>query len=126
MLVSLSSNKTRRGQTASVHILVLEAFVGPKPKGMEGCHYDGDFSNNKLENLRWDTHLANEADKKRHGTGNVGIRNPAAKLSEDDVREIRRLYATGKFSMSKLARMYNISVGNVHPIIRRVIWKHVV
>lgn len=54
--------------TKSVHRLVLEAFVGPCPFGMEGCHGDGDPFNNKLDNLRWDTHQANMHDGIRHGT----------------------------------------------------------
>ncbi len=50
----------------SVHQLVLETFVGPRPEGMEACHYpDDDKSNNRLENLRWDTHGENAKDKYR-------------------------------------------------------------
>jgi hypothetical protein len=51
-----------------VHRLVLRAFKGPCPLGMEGCHNDGDAANNALENLRWDTHLENIRDQARHGT----------------------------------------------------------
>lgn len=51
-----------------VHRLVLEAFVGPCPEGMEGCHGDGDPTNNSLGNLRWDTATSNQLDKVRHGT----------------------------------------------------------
>lgn len=51
-----------------VHRLVLEAFVGPRPDGTEGCHGDGDPGNNRLTNLRWDTRSANTYDKVRHGT----------------------------------------------------------
>lgn len=50
-----------------VHQLVLEAFVGPCPPGMEGCHWDDNKENNALRNLRWDTHSANELDKVRNG-----------------------------------------------------------
>lgn len=53
--------------TKLVHTLVLEAFVGPRPVGMEACHYDGDKTNNILTNLRWDTKKANEADAVRVG-----------------------------------------------------------
>jgi hypothetical protein len=53
-----------------VHHLVLLAFVGPRPSGMECCHGDGNNGNNKLSNLRWDTHASNEADKLKHGTDN--------------------------------------------------------
>lgn len=56
-----------RRQSRSVHTLVLEAFVGPCPDGLEACHWDGDNTNNHLTNLRWDTHIANMADMTRHG-----------------------------------------------------------
>lgn len=51
-----------------IHRLVLEAFVGPRPEGLEGCHWNGDPTDNRLVNLRWDTRKANSADSVRHGT----------------------------------------------------------
>ena len=51
-----------------VHVLVLEAFVGPRPDGFQACHNDGNRLNNHAYNLRWDTIEANHADKIRHGT----------------------------------------------------------
>jgi hypothetical protein len=51
-----------------VHLLVLEAFVGPRPKGLEACHNNGDCQDNRVENLRWDTHEANMQDQIKHGT----------------------------------------------------------
>lgn len=51
-----------------VHRLVLSAFVGEAPVGTEGCHNDGDCTNNRLENLRWDTRSENLYDRVRHGT----------------------------------------------------------
>lgn len=50
-----------------IHQLVLTAFVGPCPLGMECCHGDGDRANNRLTNLRWDTRSANQQDTLRHG-----------------------------------------------------------
>src|SRR5688500_4928598 len=46
----------RNGETVQerIHRLVLMAFVGPCPAGMEGCHNDGNPLNNALDNLRWD------------------------------------------------------------------------
>lgn len=60
----------RRGQQRirPVAVLVLEAFVGPRPHpDWHGCHNDGDPYNNRLSNLRWDTAAANAQDKIRHG-----------------------------------------------------------
>lgn len=54
-------------RTKSVHRLVLTAFVGPCPEGMECCHNNGVHSDNRLVNLRWDTRSANMNDRFRHG-----------------------------------------------------------
>ena len=50
-----------------VATLVLLAFAGPRPPGMEACHANGDASDDRLENLRWDTSSANKFDTVRHG-----------------------------------------------------------
>lgn len=54
-----------------IHHLVLEAFVGPKPLGMYGCHRDDDPTNNRLDNLYWGTPADNTADCLRNGTHNM-------------------------------------------------------
>lgn len=51
----------------TVHSLVLEAFVEPRPDGVHACHNDGDPTNNHLDNLRWDSRLENNRDIVRHG-----------------------------------------------------------
>lgn len=50
----------------TVHRLVLEAFVGPRPDGMECRHLDGDPANNRLANLAWGSPVENASDRKRH------------------------------------------------------------
>lgn len=50
-----------------VHRLVLEAFVGPCPPGMEARHLSGDPGGNRLENLEWGTPSENNRDILRHG-----------------------------------------------------------
>ena len=55
-----------------VHRLVLLAFRGAPPPGMECRHLDGDPGNNQLSNLVWGTRKQNAADTIRHG------RNPFA------------------------------------------------
>ncbi len=63
--VALCANGEQR--TCSIHKLVMEAFVGPCPDGLEVCHNNGDPSDNRLENLRYDTKSANQYDRVRHG-----------------------------------------------------------
>lgn len=52
--------------------IVLESFIAKKPINCECCHADGNALNNKIENLRWDTHKNNEKDKILHGTYGAG------------------------------------------------------
>jgi hypothetical protein len=50
-----------------VHRLVLEAFVGPCPEGMQGCHRDDDPANNRLDNLEWGTPKQNQSQSHERG-----------------------------------------------------------
>src|SRR5262249_27903182 len=55
-----------------VNVLILWAFTGSRPDGLEAAHLDGDRSNNRVENLAWKTHAENIADKAGHGTVRKG------------------------------------------------------
>ncbi len=102
-------------------ILVLEAFVGPRPDGMECCHKDGNCLNDSLGNLRWDTSAANKADMVRHGTRPRGeaIRN--SKLTADAVREIR----VSGGPLKPLAEKHGVTTTLISLILRRKVWAHV-
>jgi len=102
--VTLSDDEGRKVQRG-VHQLVLEAFVGPVPDGMETCHNDGNPTNNSLANLRYDTHRENTLDMVRHGTY----------MPESDVVAIRERYASGD-GASAIARAYGISTSHVTSI----------
>lgn len=65
LMVTLSNGG--RHTTHRIHVLVLEAFRGPRPKEREGAHDDGDKENCRLENLLWKTVAANRRDIVRHG-----------------------------------------------------------
>lgn len=69
----LSSNKyftvtIGRGNTRTVHSLVAEAFLGPRPEGMEVLHIDGSRDNNHVSNLRYGTRSQNIQDAVALGT----------------------------------------------------------
>ncbi len=112
-----------------VHALVLEAFVGPCPPGMQCRHLDGNPRNNRLDNLCWGTPVEDAQDKRRHGTlaSLAGKANGRARLTEEDVREIRRLGNEGRLSSGRIALRFRYRVlgAEVRKIIRRETWKHV-
>ena len=99
----------------SVHSIVLETFVGPRPKGFYGCHNNGDKSDNRLVNLRWDSPKENQADRVRHGNGQHGEKNGSAKLTDAQVQEIRLLRKQGK-TYQWIADKIGSTRANVHVI----------
>lgn len=54
--------------TRKVHSVVAETFLGPRPKGYNVCHRNGDGSDNRLSNLCYDTQSRNIRDSVVHGT----------------------------------------------------------
>ena len=45
--------KDNRYKQRTVHQLVLETFIGPRPPGAVASHKDGDVHNNEVSNLEW-------------------------------------------------------------------------
>lgn len=117
--------KLEGGRTFGVHRLVLLAFVGPCPEGMEGCHNDGNPHNNALSNLRWDSDKANQADRERHGRTARGVRNGKSVLGDERVRYARARFAAGGITRAQLARELGITWNNLNAILNRETWKHV-
>jgi hypothetical protein len=73
----------------SVHTMVLDAFVGPRPGGLVGTHVDGTRDNNRLINLSWRTQGENMRDKILHGTVQRGENGSRVKLTSAEVAAIR-------------------------------------
>lgn len=106
------------GRFQLVHRMVLETFRGPCPDGMLACHGNGVRTDNRLENLRWDTPEANCADELLHGTSNRGMANNTAKLTESDVLYIRR----SPEATSVLARRFGVTRVHIQGIRKRKTW----
>jgi hypothetical protein len=95
-----------------VHVIVLESFVGPRPKGMQVCHNNGKPDDNRLENLRWDSPKNNVQDRKKHGTYQYGEKNHQFKYSKELKQEIIASLESAKI----LAKRLNISEGAIYSI----------
>lgn len=125
-----------RQKTAVVHRLVAEAFHGPCPEGHECNHKNGVKDDNRVENLEWVTRSENQLHAYRIGLNEPnsgcwssedvrGESHHKAKVTEDDVREIRDRYAGGGISQDTLAQEYGVTQAVVSKMIRRDTWSHV-
>lgn len=110
MQVSLGRDKKRY-----VHDLVAKAFIGPKPEGVETCHNDGDKSNNRADNIRYDTPSENQRDMVRHGTRN------RSRLTEPEVIQILDALQGGA-PASAIAEAFGVSKSAVYNISARRTW----
>lgn len=119
--VGLSQNNKRK--TYAIHVLVLEAFCGPRPPGLFACHRDGNKTNNHVSNLYWGTPKQNTADRIAHGTDQRGEKNHNAKMNDEMVKEIWRLKADNIKQRTIAARL-GITEFDVNRIVRRKAWKH--
>lgn len=116
-----------RNHKKFVHNLILEAFVGPKPKSWYECrHLDGNKRNNILSNLKWGTPKQNGEDKVRLGEvpSHVGEKNPFADIDEKMAIKIKYLLMLG-FKPKKITEILNISKHIVHHISKGSNWTHV-
>jgi hypothetical protein len=124
LIVSISRGGGDK-KTITLHRLILLSFVGPRPKGMEARHLDGNKLNNRISNLQWGTPQENIKDRIAHGNGYQGVRVKCAVLNDDLVRGIRRLGAEGHMRAT-IARIIGCSPGAVGHVLRGESWKHVI
>lgn len=108
-----------------VHRLVLNAFLGLCPKGMECRHLDGNPQNNSLSNLTWGTHLENMDDMVRHGHCCNGEKSHHAKLTDAEVLAIRDIKTYLGWSHNRVAKFFNVSKSTVSLISLRKTWTHI-
>lgn len=97
------------------HVLVLEAFVGPRPVGKETRHLNGVPNDNNLDNLVWGTPVENSADMDQHGHLYRGDQHPNAKLSNDQIEVIR----SSRLGQKLLGHIYGVSQQHISDIQNR-------
>lgn len=101
------------------HRLVWRAMNGPIPDGLTINHKNGVKDDNRPENLEIVTPSENTKHAYRIGLMDEhGERNPAAKLSDEAVKAIRLLYATGEFTMEAIGRLFGVRFQQVSRIVR--------
>lgn len=90
-------------------------------------HLDGNPLNNKITNLEWCSYYNNNIHALETGLRNPvkGIRIVSTKLSECDVRDIRKLYSDTNLTMKQLSERYNICPQQVRKVLTREAWSHI-
>jgi hypothetical protein len=108
---------------ALAHRYVCKVVKGPPPTPKhEAAHScgNGHLGCVNPNHLEWKTRTENAADMVVHGTLALGERHGMAKLTEDAVREIRRL--RGVVQQAELANRYGISTRNIREVQSRRTW----
>lgn len=116
--------KNGKTHTLYIHQLMMLLFFGPGDEGREVCHNNGDCTDNRIDNIRWDTRSGNQRDRVEHGTDSRGSKHPMAKLNEADVIVIRRLKKEG-WTIQAISERYGVSRLPISLLLSGKTWKHV-
>lgn len=112
-----------KGRHRYVHRLIYEEAVGPVPEGMEVRHKCNNGMCANIWHLVVGTPLENAQDKEAHGTHSRGERSGKAKLSNEQVIEMRRLYAEGWTSYA-LSSRYGLDHSAIWRVVTGQRWAH--
>ena len=130
--VTLCENKVQR--QLSVHRLVLFHFYRLPLSNETSNHKDGNKQNNNIRNLEWVTQSQNVKhayqnglriiDKKhKRRCAILGLRK--RKLTMIEAENVRNLFASGQYTKTKLALMFNLDRKGIHQIINKKTYKEI-
>lgn len=124
----------KKQETYQTHRLVLEAFVGPCPKGRQCNHIDSNRINNHISNLEWITPKENVDHSINVGLrkpkDQIGEKNHMSKLKDGEVWLIKKLlasdmYKEGKLLQKTIAKMFNVKPSRISAINTGISWSHI-
>ena len=108
-----------------VHRLVAEAFI-PNENGYDQInHKDGNKDNNAVDNLEWIDGYGNINHGFDTGLFPLGEDKCNAKLTAEEVREIRKIYKKGskEYGAKPLSRKYGVSSTTIRHIVNGRKWR---
>ncbi len=128
------------GKTVLAHRFIYETTYGPIPAGLFVCHHCDNRRCVRPDHLFLGTAGDNNHDRAVKGRSGANIgrymrdhpdrrakgeRQHSAKLTADQVREIRRAYGNQEMSQRVLARAYGVTKSSIQAIVRGEHWRHI-
>jgi HNH endonuclease len=109
------------------HRLVAELFIENPENKPDVNHIDGNKLNNRADNLEWVAPKENVLHAMLLGLkpSMKGSDHYLAKLTEEDIPEIRELLKSRLFSQHQIAKEFNVSNGTISTIQRGKTWAHI-
>lgn len=105
--------------------VIYKLYTGKDPGEMLVCHECNNTICANPRHLFLGTNSDNQLHRSDSGRNNQdGELNPRAKLRESDVRSILKAIDAGE-SRTVLAKTHLVSIGTIHQVARRQIWRHV-
>lgn len=111
-----------RGRSASRWL--FEHLNGPIPEDIQVRHKCDNPPCVNMDHLELGTRLDNSRDMVERGRSLRGERSHTAKLTADDVLEIRELVSRGDQTKTAIAKAYGTTRQNVTHIVNSFSWKH--
>ncbi|HDR7640777.1 HNH endonuclease [Bacillus wiedmannii] len=110
--VHLSKNGKHKG--FKVHRLVAQMFIPNIENKQHVKHINGIKTDNRVSNLEW----------KSHRVGKRGTEHVLSKLSDNDVRQIKKMSANGITKM-QISKEFNVSWTLISDVVSGKRWNHV-
>jgi hypothetical protein len=118
--------KLEGNNSVLIHKLVAEYFLPTVKKDKPYInHIDQNPLNNFYKNLEWCTQSENVLSANKAGNGNVGEKQFCSKLTEKQVKEIRKLIELSVLSLREIAKMYNVGTTTISDIKLNKKWKYI-
>ncbi len=120
----------RRGRkkiNLAIHRIVMSVFVGPCPQDLQVNHKNGIKTDNRVSNLEYMTLTENMRHSHNVLGRNMarGEQRPNARLSNEQVQEIKRLLANGALSQYKIGKLFNVDHRLIWRIATGKTWRHI-
>lgn len=108
-----------------INTMVALTFISARPNGrFVAANKDGNTLNNHISNIQW-MHLRNYAKRRKKGKTYPGSSHRCAKLTEEQVLQIRHLFQKG-LSAAKIWESFSwVNRTTIENIVRNRSWKHI-